>query len=205
MEKIKVSVFVSNFQGLPLADADVHFQDENFKNLYSAVTDTNGKFEIMIEKRKYNSVFACKDYTKNYLEFWYWNYDPTKNPVLDIKIDGIELYGMKAWETKPAYPGLMVFFRPMSLKRWKQAGKPKNGPALIAPELELQDIKANINGISAQVIGVNKVKEQINESEYMEAYLINVSTKSTNGPAQTVCLEVHDRKLTEHGMGCIDL
>lgn len=194
---------ISNFQGETLPAAVIEFKDDNFKTLYSTVTDENGEFKIEVETRKYKAIYAVKDYAVNYLEFWYWDYWPNANQSLAIQIDGLEVYGMKAWSAKPTYPGVLAYFRPMSLKRWIAAGKPKT-PAAIAPDLSPKDIEAFINGKKVDVWNVNKVKEVVDgDGGYLDAYLINVSDPDSNGH-QTLCLRLKDSQTAEQGMGCID-
>lgn len=118
-KKIVVSGTVSDFYNHLLKDAEVHFQDEKFKPLYSTKTDQEEKFSIELDDRKYGSVFICKDYSVNFLEYWHWIFQPFISIKINAKIDELEVYGMKAWSRLPAYPGLIVYFHPMSLSKYK--------------------------------------------------------------------------------------
>lgn len=203
--RILVKGTVSDFNGNPIDGATVHFQDENFNPLYSTITGSRGKFSVEIENRKYKAVFAVKDYAINYLEFWHWDYKPKPGDNLDIKIDGLELYGMKVWTTFPTYPGLIVYVRPMSLKRWLAAGKPK-GVAAIAPDLIKGDVTATVNGKRIIVRGLNKVKEYVNEEEALDAYLVHIDPAGSKvEQGDTLCLILEDRVTSELGKGCIDI
>ncbi len=205
-KKIRVSGSVQDFQSRALEGAEIHFQDGKFRPLFSTKSDIHGKFSIEIEDRKYGSVFICKDYSKNYLEYWHWDYQPSISPIINAKIDGIELYGMKAWSTAPAYPGMIVYFRPMSLEKYKKLDSPdKNKAASICPELSLETIVAKINNQHVTIWGLNRVQEFISENESMGAYLLHLATKDVLGEIKTVSLDVHDPLSGEFGMGCVDL
>ncbi len=205
MENITVTGQLCDFKGSPLAGGDVRFYDENFEILHSTQTDANGNFEISVANRSYPSVFICQSYKDKFLEYWHWNFTPKANDHLNIRIDGLELYGMKAWEMAPTYPGMMIFFRPMSLEKFKALGSPaKDQPVLIAPELAISDITVELDGKKAQVIGVNKVREYTTPQSYLDAYLINVSTEGF-GKVKRVLVSIEDQQTQEKGMARIDL
>ena len=125
---------------------------------------------------------------------------------MHVKIDGLEVYGIKAWRT---WRGALVYFRPMSLKRYISLGSPgKNKVALISPQLQTDDIRVSIDGSPTQIWGINKVQEKADSSEnYMDAYLIHVddqrSIKKENW--QMLCVELFDRETGERGQGCAPL
>lgn len=200
---IRVYGVISDFSGKPLEGATIHFEDENFQPLYTAYTDKDGEYSLEVEDRTY-IIFAVKDYAEKYLEYWHWNFKPKMDRRLEIKIDGIELYGMKAWSTQPTYPGLIAYVRPMSLQRWIKAGKPK-GVAAIAPSLKEGDITATINGQPVAIRGFNKVNEFITHDSSLEAVLIHIDTGNVDVSEATLCLTLRDSETSEQGMGCLDL
>jgi hypothetical protein len=210
---VEVSGIVVDFNNHPLDGATVLFKDELFKDLETATTNTRGEFRVKLPKRSY-TVFAVKDYGKNYLEYWHWNYQPKANIPLRIRIDGIELYGMKAFTAgSTKLPSLIVYFRPMSLQRLKNLGSPsedelpKSGHIDIAPEFTAKDVTATLNGAPIEILGLNSVKEYIKSDLSIQAFLIHL--KLINGslslPRGTLCLTVHDPEISEYGMGCMDL
>lgn len=205
-KKIIVSGTVSDFYNHQLNDADVNFQDENFKPLYSTKTDSEGKFSIEIEDRKYGSVFICKDYSKTFLEYWHWGFQPSVSSKINAKIDGLEVYGMKAWSTLPAYSGLIVYFRPMSLSKYKKLVNPdKNKAAQICPDLTINDIEASVNNEKVKILGLNSVKEFMQDGQSMGAYLLHLSISDIKLPVKTICIKLKDQNTNEFGMGCLDL
>jgi len=206
LKPTKVSGILTDFNGNPLSGGEIHFQDRNFKNLISVTTNEKGEFSALLADRQYNSIFACKDYAKNYLEYWHWNYKPKENDFLDIKIDGLELYGMNVWSTEPTYKSLIIYFRPMSLKRalaLKKFDKKQASP--VTAELKIEDMKATVDGQSVELFGINKVKEFMTKDQNMEAYLVQISTKDLSKSPKRVCLTLKDAVTKEKGMGCVDL
>jgi hypothetical protein len=202
----RVSGTLTDFNGKPLAGGEVHFQDKNFKNIVSVITNEMGEFSALLPEKQYNSIFACKDYAKNYLEYWHWNFKPKENDFLDIKIDGLELYGMKVWSTEPTYKSLIIYFRPMSLKRAlaiKKLDKKQANP--VTAELRMDGITAMVDGKNVEIFGMNKMKEFMSKDQNMEAYTVQISTKNLTNSPQRVCLTLTDAVTKERGMGCVDL
>ena len=166
----------------------------------------NGEFQIEIDDQVYPSVFICKDYKSNFLEYWHWNFRPKANDFLYVKIGGLELYGLQAWEARPAYPGLMMFFRPMSLQRYKNLGAPdKNTPLLIAPDLDVADLKVKIDGRDVGVLGLNAIKEFISDKQYLNAYLVHISLDGIESKIHRISLDIVDSETGERGMASFDL
>jgi hypothetical protein len=213
-EFVLVKGRVSDFANQPIVKATIEFQDELHTALAVAESDAEGNFSITLKKRSY-TIFAVKDYKVKYLEYWHWNYQPNHMKSLDIKIDGIEMYGMKAWSTATGYPGLMVFVRPMSLGRWKELGSPgsdqipSEGTLAITPELDLSGVTALLDDRPLKLRGVNLVREYITDKFYLHAYLIHVDpgadVSRTDIVRGSLCLIVNDPKQNEFGKGCVDL
>lgn len=213
-ELVLVHGKVSDFSNHPIALATIEFQDELHEIIAVAESDSDGNFSINLKKRSY-TIYAVKDYRVKYLEYWHWNYQPNSSSFLDIKIDGIELYGMKAWSTATGYPGLMVFVRPMSLKRWIDIGSPGSdkipteGTLPITPELDISSISASLDSQPVKLRGLNLVREYITDKFYLNAYLLNIDPgpifSRKDDIKGTLCLIVNDSKTAEFGKGCIDL
>jgi hypothetical protein len=210
---IEVTGTVVDFNNVPIEGASVQFKNEKFTDLEAATTNARGEFHVRLPNRRY-TVFAVRDYGKNYLEYWHWNYQPSPEKPLRIKIDGIELYGMKAWTAgSTELPSLVVYFRPMSLQRWKDAGSPgkdelpKSGHINIAPHFTANDVTATLNSAPLEILGLNSVKEYVKSDLSIQAFLIHLKLVkgSLSLPRGTICLTVHDPEISEFGMGCLDL
>lgn len=202
---VMVRGIITDFSENKLSGAEIHFQDEKFNNLVTVVSDEKGEFTANLPRREYRSIFACKDYAKNYLEYWHWNYKPKENDFLNIKIDGLELYGMTIWSTEPTYKSLIIYFRPMSLKRAlavKNLDKKKANP--VTAQLKIEDIKATVDGKDVELFGMNKIKEFMTKDQNMEAYTVQISTKSLIESPKRICLSLKDFVTKEKGMGCVD-
>lgn len=197
---------LSDYNGNPLEHGEVILKGSGFKDLEKVHSNEKGNFVLTAPKGEYVALYAVKDYKTRFLEFWYWDLSLTRDYHLDIKIDGLEIYGMKAWRS---YSGAIIFFRPMSLQRYKQLGDhPKDKPALIAPNLRHQDVKVTIDGQQTKIWELTKVKERIDSSAmYMDAYLMHVDDLRSDmkRPVQTICVDLVDNEIGERGMGCAPL
>lgn len=197
---------LKDYSGAPLSNGEVILKNDNFEDLVKVMTDSEGRFELKASSGTYNALYAVKDYKTKFLEFWFWDLPLNQDLNLDIKIDGLEVYGIKAWRT---YRGAMVFFRPMSLKRFKALGNPDGTkPVLIAPDLKINDITVYLDGAQTKIWGINKVKEKANASKsYMDAYLIHIDDKRElkKDGWQKLCIDLYDSQTEERGQGCASL
>jgi hypothetical protein len=218
---IRVQGRVTNSSGKPLAGADVYFQDvvdtvtdgkskREFKTAFSALTNSDGKFEVEIENRTYDAVFISKNYHEtptDFLEFWFWNYQPELVPSLDVFIDGLEAYGLKTWVDFGAKANI-VFVRPMSLKKglpYRLGQKPVEGHVPIAPTLLKQDVEVTVDGVTVPVWGLNNATETVSPGHVtMDAFLITIPEIKPK-VRRVLCLKMHDRQNGERGMGCLAL
>jgi len=201
---------LSDFKGNRLAKGQVRLLAKDFKETVVTETDENGNFLVTAPKGIYQAFYVCKDYKVNNLEFWYWNIPTDKDYNLDIKIHGLEIYGINAWRS---YAGAKAYFRPMSLKKGKvielinnDKNKPAKWPVKISPDLALDDLKVTVDGVLSNVWKIEKVRDQVEENDikYLDAYIIHFSVnpvKNVDG-WQEVCIEAKDKKTKEQGMGC---
>ncbi|MCF6465097.1 hypothetical protein [Clostridium sp. Cult2] len=79
-----------------------------------------------------------------------------------------KIYGLHCFTIKGAYPALTVYFRPMSLIKYKIGEKD------IAPVLTSDMIHVSVNGNALKVYLLNKVKEFIGDGN-ITAYLMQIS------------------------------
>lgn len=168
--KVAVSGRVSDFEGNPLNDAVVEIKDDHFKAIFETRTGDKGEYRIPVEKGLYLALVAHKDYKTKYLEYWAWNVPAYQDLRIDPHIGGIEVYAMNAFMPQGAYPSLMIYFRPMSLKR--SLIIPKGTEVVdISPVLSEDDIDLRINGSVVKILELNRVKEYAGGISSMIAYL----------------------------------
>ena len=118
----------------------------------------------------YPFLTAVRDYGNQYLEYWAQNVPAQQDLELHIRIDTLEVYGLHAFIVKGAANTLHIYFRPMSLEKFKA------GEADIAPVLNEKDITVAVNGRESKVYVVNLVREYIGEeNRHLLAYLIQSS------------------------------
>lgn len=162
---------VCDKQGCPIRGALVELKDRNFGTVASTVTDEKGRYHMDPEKKVYPFLIAVKDYAVNNLEYWCQNLDLRQDLQLDIRFDKLELYGLHAFRVKGGCNPLMVYFRPMSLKKYLA------GEGDIAPEI--QTVEARVDGQLLPVVKINPVRE-VAEDQEMTAYLLQLDVQNEN-------------------------
>lgn len=175
--------YTKDKDGNAIAGAAVEIKDAQFQTIYRAQSDIQGYYFIELLAGKYPFLTAVRDYGKDYLEYWCQNIDLTQDRSLDIRFDSLEIYGLHAFEVKGAYPSLMVYFRPMSLEKYK------NGETDICPEVN--SIRAFIDGKEVSVLAKNKVWEYIGEGS-LGAFLIQVALPSDVRTWERLDVEIRD-------------
>jgi hypothetical protein len=174
--KIVISGKVTDFDNNPLQNALVEIKNDRFKTIYKTCTNENGEYEICVKKGLYLALMACKDYKTKYLEYWAWNIPANQDLQFNPRIDGIEVYAMNAFMPQGAYPSLMIYFRPMSLKRFHNTENTdtpkKTGVIGISPTLSLNDIELKIDGKPVKILELNRVEEYAGGLTSIIAYLI---------------------------------
>lgn len=172
---------VKNKFGVALTDVVVELKKDDFETVYSAKSDENGYFTIEGDGKVYPYLTAVKEYGTEYLEYWCRNINSSEEIELDIIIDKLEVYGLSAFTVGGGYDSVMVYFRPMSLPRFK------NGDANICPDIN--KICAMIDGKESEVLVHNIVKEYIGESE-MDAYLIQIKKSDNTCSEDWKCIDI---------------
>ncbi|WP_425448833.1 carboxypeptidase-like regulatory domain-containing protein [Dethiothermospora halolimnae] len=216
-ECVKVYGNITDFNGTPLSKAEVRLTNDKFENIYKTYTDDDGKYELNVEKGVYYAFYACKDYKVNYLEYWAWNVPLFDNMEINAQIDGLEIYSLTAFPVKWSFPQLMVYFRPMSLKKAKELEESgicnfkKKSVADsvelidICPELTKNDIEVFINNKKVEVFQINRVKEYGGENKYIYSYLIHVGLNNGTDRYEynKVDIRLTDRETEEKGEGSV--
>lgn len=121
---------VSDYNGNPIDNCSVMFQNSNFDVLFETKTDEKGEYQINIPKGKYSNMGAIdmdtyphtmKVGTNNEnlrLEFWGWNFIADRDTTLNIQYNRMEAYGMHVFQIPGAVPAYQIYVRPMSLTRF---------------------------------------------------------------------------------------
>ena len=194
---------VTDFEDRPLDNAVVRMLGRDFRrDVATAVTDEHGMYGVEIEGGTYLAVWICKDYKEKALEYWAWHVPVYDDLELNARVDGLEVYGLNAFWPRHASV-LMVYFRPMSLKRFQAWEAVKHGePGLIdiSPDLGPEDIEVSIDGEPAPLLSVNKVREQT-PPDYMDAYLVHVQADGilATDAYRKIGVAVVDRETQEKG------
>jgi len=196
---------VTDFQGKCIEGAKVEILNEKFNSLYQTTTNSFGKYELFVNTGKYLALMAVKDYKEKFLEFWAWNLEPLSDLQINPRIDGLELYCLNAFKPQGAFPSIMVYFRPMSLKRFNDhliMNKSKGDDLIdISPEISKKDIEVTVNNKLVKILEVNKVREKANNTQSIIGYLIQIEIPKLSLPFETarISLVVNDNVTKEKG------
>lgn len=153
----------------PLEKALVALLNNKFEIEYSDETNNEGKFNLSAEPKYYPFFIAVKEYKENYLEYWSQNIDLDEDLEINPKIDVIEIYGLHCFQVKGAGNYLMVYFRPMSLSKFK--ANEKN----IVPDIGKESLTVSVNGEFCEILTLSRVEEQFSDAQ-MTSFLIQIST-----------------------------
>lgn len=199
---------VTDFEGKPIADADIDLKNDNFETLYSTKSDSHGNYKLAVKPGRYSSLFACKDYSTKNLEYWAWNVIVDSDLEINPRFQGLEVYGINAFRTQQAPGSMHIYLRPMSLKRTQMAGGKEKLRDLefidIAPKLKKPDIKVEINSESVDVLEINRVNEYVSQKQAIAAYLIQTSLpKVHDKQIWYICITLRDSETNEQGEGCL--
>lgn len=167
---------VTDFAGNPLGEALIRVEGRDFEHeIAHTLTDADGRYAVELEAGTYLAVWICKGYKEKALEYWAWHLPIYAGLELNARVDGLEVYGLNAFWPRHKST-LIVYFRPMSLKRFRayESGK-QHEPGLIAitPDLGPEDIEVTIGETPAPLLYIGKVSEQVPPDHYMDAYLVH--------------------------------
>lgn len=165
----------------------IEIKNEAFETIYQTRSDESGNFALYVPDGSYPFLTAVRDYGDQYLEYWAQNVPAQQELELHIQIDTLEVYGLHAFIVKGAANTLSIYFRPMSLEKFKA------GEADIAPVLRESDITVSVNSRESSVYVVNLVREYIGEDgKYLSAYLIQSSIPEGVKEWERIDITVHD-------------
>ena len=180
-----------------IASVSIEIKNEDFKTIYQTLSDESGKFGLCVPDGVYPFLTAVRDYGDQYLEYWAQNIPAQQELELHIQIDTLEVYGLHAFTVKGAANALSIYFRPMSLEKFKA------GEVDIAPVLAESDITVAVNGRESKVHVVNPVREYIGEErKYLSAYLIQSSIPEGIKDWERIDITICD---SEKHIGCATL
>lgn len=166
-----------------MAESWIAVKNEQFETIYETVSDENGKYELELPKGHYPFLLAVRDYAVENLEYWCQNINLTEDLELNVHFGEIEIYGLHAFRVKGGFKQLMVYFRPMSLK------KQQKGEKDLCPEI--QKMRFWVDGQEAKVLLTNHVQEQV-EVGTVGAYLVQVDMTGDSYQWHRLDVEIWD-------------
>lgn len=205
---VKLFGKITDFNQMPLNDAEINLMDKDWNVLYETRSNENGEYQLVVEKNIYFALYGCKDYKINYLEFWGWNIHAFNDLEINMKTDGLEIYSINAFKVQYKLNGIdetmHLYFRPMSLKRYNDLGE-CDYIIDITPKLELSDVRVEVNNTKSNILSLDMVKEYGGENKYIYSYLAQVSIDRSIVKDQLYEIKIYikDSQTNEFGMGVL--
>lgn len=186
-DRVTIKGYVTDYDGNPLDNVSVGWQDADFTNeIFGTTTDSTGFYDIQIKKGRYHNMGALNIDTyivtgsilpeeDMRLEFWGWNFIADRDTTFNMQYDRFEVYGVNVFRVQGGAPGYHIFCRPMSLTRGlEQKRKLGEMTGALAPRPESLGVKVTIDGEEVPVRMKQPIKEYWDETEDIEAYLLFV-------------------------------
>jgi hypothetical protein len=202
---------VTDFEGRPIAGAEVFLMTASFEPAAKAVTGSDGRYSLAAEAGTYMALAAVKDYRTRCLEYWAWNIPAFGELEINPRFDRLEVYALNAWRPQGGYPSLQIYFRPMSLGRTTAAAIQAGGLSKlselslldIAPRLQAKDIAVQVNGEAVEILRVAPVKEASGPGQDLVAYLIQTTLPKASASGNWVVIDIvlTDAETGEKGEG----
>lgn len=215
---IKIYGKVTDFDGNPIEGATVEIKNKRFETVYQTISDAKGNYRLEVKKGTYIAMYACKDYGTKNLEYWTWDVLAYQDLEVNPRIDGLEVYAIKAWIPQGAMPSMQIYFRPMSLRRAKDlsqrlgVGFPASKDELkslkvidIAPKLTKDDVDVTIDKQLVKVLELSVVREAVGEDQSIYGYVIQTSLpeQQTSVDYNRICVVLRDPETGEKGEGLL--
>jgi hypothetical protein len=209
---IKIFGKLTDFDGNAIADGEVVIKDALFKDVYRTTTDECGKYVLEVEKRSYMAIAAVKDYVINKLEYWGWNLPAFQDTEINIRIDGLEVYAINAFMIQRSHPytSMMIYFRPMSLKRYlmnKDKLNDSNEVLIdLSPKLNEEDMEIKINEKPVNILGMNRIIEKAVDSPHeLYGYIVQVAIPENvhSQGYMKIQIALNDHETGERGEGSL--
>jgi len=215
---VTISGTVTDFNSKPIDSVTVCVKDKSFKDLFTTISDKDGKYSLKVTKGRYTCLYAInlKHYGKSKLEYWAWNIPAFNDLEINPQYDRMEVYALNVFEPQvEPYDTYMLYFRPMSLtkalglqsgdynkKKFEQDAGARHDTINIAPKnITPEELTVRINDQNVKVVQVHKIIELakgINMYGYMIQVLKNKDeVKPTDIDKVTVIL--HSNETNETG------
>ena len=228
-DKFMITGRVTDFDGIPLDSVTIQLKNRAFENIYETLSDSNGNYSMEVNKGNYYCMYAIKlsKYRVNRLEYWAWNVPVFEDMVINPQYDRMEIYAINVFEPQVTpQEAYMIYFRPMSLQKTlaiasklkvdrKEFQKADQAEDLLKKTNELinvspdtitsDELKIEINGVAAEIVGINKITEYA-RGILMYGYYVQV-LKAPNYNEQSelkydkISITLHSSETGEMGKG----
>ena len=218
-ETIKISGRVTDFNNNPIDSCSI-FLSSNFKDLHTTYTDKDGYYSLdSVQKGKYTSLCALrmKEYPRANavaeedmrLEFWAWNIIADQDLTINPRYNKLELYGTTAFEIFGGYPGLFIYFRPMSVTKvirsekenYSDKKKMEKQNIDISVKSEFLNVNIFADDEPLKINSVQPIQEYVGDGNCMTSYLIQVDKPKikTEKPYRIIKVQAENKEFNELG------
>ena len=174
---------VTDPNDVPYENALIEVKGEDFCTLFSAATDANGRYSLDLPDGVYPFVTAVKDYAVTCLECWVHDLPVSGDTRLDLRFESLEVYGLNVFQVRGGHPSLHLYFRPMSLAKFRE------GVPDIAPDIDC--IRILIDGSEVAILQCSKVGEYA-DGRVLTAYLLQAALPAPAAAWRRIDLEITD-------------
>lgn len=202
LDYFEISGVISTYDNTPIDSCLVQIRNKKNEILYSTHTNEKGEYLLNIPKGKYACLIAVREdaYLEKTLEFWCWNIILTEDRVINGKCGKMEVYAVNIFKEQYGVPGYLVYFRPMSLTRFKNM-KEKDSVSTVMPDLKKNDVKVTKNGIKLNILSIRKMELFLDESTKLYAYIVHVESDTLSDQETSYFeIEVIDEFTKDIGM-----
>jgi hypothetical protein len=217
---ITISGRVTDFDGNAIDSSIVSIRHPDFSPVYETYTDKDGYYTINnVKKGRYMAIYAMrpKEYPRANavpedemrLEFWAWNVIADTDLTINPRYHRLELYGTNVFRIEGGYHGMMIYVRPMSLRKYLSYTKDiyldkskaeKEADISVAPEHF--KVKVFMDEQELHINSIQPVKEyEGSDNLPMTGYIIQVDLPKTK-PEKQYCvfrIEAENTKYHEKG------
>lgn len=219
-ETVKISGRVTDFNNNPIDSCTILIQNRAFEEMYVTYSDKDGYYSLdSVQKGNYTSLYAIRleEYPRANavpeedmrLEFWAWNIMADRDLTINPRYDKLELYGTTVYEIFGGYPGLFVYFRPMSITRListskenyldKHKSEEQNPDISVKPEF--LDVKVFADDEPLKVNSVQTIQEYVGDGNFMNAYIVQVDRPKSkiDKPYRIIKVQAENKEFNEMG------
>lgn len=207
-ETVRIWGKVTDFNGEPVAGATIMLKAaDSFRDEYVTRTDSQGCYELMVNKGSYMVMFIMHRSETGMLDHDVWNFLAYKDMEINPTAGPVQLYSMGAFQVRGSNVGsLFIFFRPVDTTKLKpEIMERVDGVSDVAPKLKIDDVSVLINGEEIEIYEVTRMREATQKGEWSISYLVQTASLRgfEKGDILRITVTVKDNETGVQGQGTV--